>query len=147
MLHETSARAIRAILRECRRLLRPGGVMAHGESRQYFAKEPFDAQWHAWGAHYNAEPFMQQMHETEMKALAVECGFAPAKSFPQVPLLSTLGPDLVITDNGPPPANYPQSLYISGAVKEADTRRVFLRHAASLELGRPVPPAAVETPL
>ena len=31
VLHETSARALSAIFRECRRLLRPGGMMAHSE--------------------------------------------------------------------------------------------------------------------
>ena len=71
ILHETSNTAIRNIYRECRRLLRPGGVMVHCESQQYFAKQPFDAQWHRWGAHFNAEPFMETMHEMDLKALAV----------------------------------------------------------------------------
>jgi SAM-dependent methyltransferase len=117
ILHETSAKAIRAIFRECRRLLRPGGVMAHCESRQYFAKEPFDAQWHAWGSHYNAEPFMQLMHETELEALAVECGFGAEKSFPQMPMLGTLDGRLALVDPGPTPRTYAESLYVNGAMK------------------------------
>ncbi|MBM3503000.1 MAG: class I SAM-dependent methyltransferase [Alphaproteobacteria bacterium] len=117
VLHETSAKAIRNIFRECKRLLRPGGVMAHCESRQYFAKEPFDAQWHAWGAHYNAEPYMQLMHETEMQALAVECGFHKEKSFPQMPMLGTLDRRLQLVDPGPKPKTYAEILYVNGAVK------------------------------
>ncbi|MSO64729.1 MAG: class I SAM-dependent methyltransferase [Alphaproteobacteria bacterium] len=117
ILHETSATAIRNVFRECRRLLRPGGVMLHCESRQYFAKEPFDAQWHAWGAHYNAEPFMRLMHETELKDLAIKCGFRPDRSFPQVPMLATLDRRLAIKHWGRAPTNYPESLYVCGAVK------------------------------
>jgi 2-polyprenyl-3-methyl-5-hydroxy-6-metoxy-1,4-benzoquinol methylase len=117
MLHETSNKAIRNIYRECRRLLRPGGVMLHCESQQYFAKQPFDAQWHRWGAHFNAEPFMETMHEMDLKDLAVECGFAPAKSFPQVPMLATLAGDLSVADQGRAPQTYPEILYVAGAVR------------------------------
>ena len=117
ILHETSNRAIRNIYRECRRLLRPGGVMVHCESQQYFAKTPFDAQWHRWGAHFNAEPFMETMHEMELKDLAVECGFAPEKSFPQVPMLATLAADMTVADPGRAPLTYPEILYVAGAVR------------------------------
>lgn len=117
ILHETSNRAIRNIARECRRLLRPGGVMLHCESQQYFAKAPFDAQWHRWGAHYNAEPFMETMHEMELKALAVDCGFAPDKAFGQVPMLSTLGADLSVADPGRAPRTYPEILYVAGGIR------------------------------
>ncbi|NQV80206.1 MAG: class I SAM-dependent methyltransferase [Alphaproteobacteria bacterium] len=116
-LHETSNKAIRNIYRECRRLLRPGGVMVHCESQQYFAKAPFDAQWHRWGAHFNAEPFMETMHEMELKSLAVACGFDATKSFPQVPMLSTLAPDMTVADPGRAPKTYPEILYVAGAVR------------------------------
>ena len=115
MLHETSGKAIRNIFREARRLLRPGGVMAHCESRQYYAKEPFDAAWHRWGTKYNAEPFMTTMHELELQGLARECGFD--RAFPQSPMLSTLNADLTIADDGPAPKGYVESLYVSGAVR------------------------------
>ncbi len=117
ILHETSRKAIRNLYRECRRLLRQGGVMLHCESRQYFAKTPFDAQWHRWGAHFNAEPFMETMHETDLKDLAVECGFDTAKTFPQVPMLSTLAGDLSVADDGPAPRTYPEILYVAGAIR------------------------------
>ena len=35
LLHETSAKALRNILRECHRLLRPDGLMVHAEIPQY----------------------------------------------------------------------------------------------------------------
>jgi len=117
VLHETSNKAIRNIYRECHRLLRPGGVMLHCESQQYFAKQLFDAQWHRWGAHFNAEPFMETMHEMDLKDLAVECGFASARSFPQVPMLATLADDLSVADQGRPPQTYPEILYVAGAVR------------------------------
>jgi len=117
VLHETSNKAIRNIYRECRRLLRSGGVMLHCESQQYFAKQPFDAQWHRWGAHFNAEPFMETMHEMELKDLAVACGFARERSFPQVPMGSTLAADMTVADPGPPPQTYPDILYVTGAVR------------------------------
>ena len=117
ILHETSGKAIRNIFREAKRLLRPGCVMAHCESRQYYAKDEFDAAWHRWGTKFNAEPFMTTMHELELQSVAVESGFARAKSFPQTPMLATMNADLTIADNGPAPKTYAQSLYVNGAVK------------------------------
>ena len=40
MAHETSNRALRNIFAECFRLLRPGGLMVHGEARQYTDIDP-----------------------------------------------------------------------------------------------------------
>ncbi len=117
ILHETSGKAIRNIFKEARRLLRPGGVMVHCESRQYYAKDAFDAAWHRWGTKFNAEPFMTTMHELELQSVAVECGFAKAKSFPQTPMLATMTKDFAIADEGRTPKTYAETLYVNGAVK------------------------------
>ena len=84
LLHETSVKAMPRIMKECFRLLRPGGLMVHGESRQYPDMDPYDAALHDWGTHYNAEPFMTKMHETDLVQLAVDAGFKRANAFPQI---------------------------------------------------------------
>ena len=90
MAHETSNRALRNIYAECFRLLRPGGLMVLGEARQYTDIDPYDASLHDWATHYNAEPFMGKMHDTDLVQLAVDAGFRREDSFPQVSVESTL---------------------------------------------------------
>jgi ubiquinone/menaquinone biosynthesis C-methylase UbiE len=84
LLHETSGKALPRIMTECFRLLRPGGVMVHGEDPQYDAMDPYDATLHDWGTRYNNEPFMSTMHEFDLVELAVDAGFARETAFPQI---------------------------------------------------------------
>ena len=84
LLHETSGKAMPKIMKECYRLLRPGGLMVHGESGQYTEMDPYDAALHDWGTHYNNEPFMSKMHEADLVQLAVGAGFKREKTFPQI---------------------------------------------------------------
>ena len=90
MAHETSNRALRNIYSECFRLLQSGGLMVHGEARQYTDIDPYDASLHDWATHYNAEPFMGAMHDADLVQLAVDAGFRREDSFPQVSVESTL---------------------------------------------------------
>ena len=58
LIHETSTAAVPAIMRECRRLLRPGGVVVHLEVPQRY--EDLDVWGHLVGdyeARFNNEPF------------------------------------------------------------------------------------------
>jgi ubiquinone/menaquinone biosynthesis C-methylase UbiE len=76
-LHETSLAATRNIFRECHRLLRPGGVMAHIEVPARYDQLGLWEQVRAdFEAHYNNEPFMAGVARTDFAALAVEAGFA-----------------------------------------------------------------------
>ena len=93
LLHETSRKAMPQIMRECFRLLRPGGLMVHGESRQYPDMDPYDAALHDWGTHYNAEPFMTTMHETDLVQVALDAGFKRENTFPQIPVTSRVSQD------------------------------------------------------
>ena len=60
---------------------------------------------------------MTTMHELELQSVAVECGFAKAKSFPQTPMLATMTKDFAIADEGRTPKTYAETLYVNGAVK------------------------------
>jgi SAM-dependent methyltransferase len=78
-LHETSNRALRAILAECRRLLAPGGLMAHLDVPQHEDSELFQSvllEWEEWN---NNENFARLMKGMDLAALARDAGFAPEK--------------------------------------------------------------------
>ena len=81
LLHETSDKAIRNVVRECRRLLKPGGIMVHAETPQYKGMEPFDAFMLDWDTFNNNEPFWRRSHEIDLKQLAVDAGFDGDKEF------------------------------------------------------------------
>lgn len=75
MLHETSRPALSAIFAECRRLLRPGGIMAHLEiPRGEGAFEQFMFQWETYN---NNEYFARCMTGLDLPAIAVAAGFKP----------------------------------------------------------------------
>jgi ubiquinone/menaquinone biosynthesis C-methylase UbiE len=76
VLHETSTRALPAILAECRRILKPGGLMLHVDQPRFDGAD-------AWGTflqenevYYNNEPFWRRYRLTDLAALAREVGFA-----------------------------------------------------------------------
>jgi ubiquinone/menaquinone biosynthesis C-methylase UbiE len=75
-LHELSNTALANILRETRRLLRPGGVVLHVEQPQYSPEMPlFEQAMRDWDAFYNNEPFWSRMHELDLDQAMVEAGF------------------------------------------------------------------------
>jgi len=75
-LHETSYRSIRAIMRETRRLIAPGGLVLHVEQPQYTDDMPlFEQAMRDWDAFYNNEPFWTKLHEIDLDAYMVEAGF------------------------------------------------------------------------
>jgi SAM-dependent methyltransferase len=79
--HETSWRALRAILREVDRLLAPGGLQLHLEQPPYRGMSEFEKFLRDWDCYYNNEPFWTTLHDTDMPALLRELGFASDRIF------------------------------------------------------------------
>lgn len=79
-LHELSYSALRAVLRETFRVLRPGGIVLHVEQPQYSADMSlFEQAMRDWDAFYNNEPFWSTMHEINLDEFMLEAGFKNAE--------------------------------------------------------------------
>lgn len=81
LVHETSHKAIRRIMREAHRLLRPGGVVVHAETPPYRGLDTFDAFMLDWDTRNNNEPYWGASHELDPAALAAETGFDENDAF------------------------------------------------------------------
>ena len=81
LLHETSEKAIRHVIDECHRLLKPGGLMVHAETPPYKNLEPFDAFMLDWDTRNNNEPFWGRSHDIDYVELSGKAGFDPEKVF------------------------------------------------------------------
>jgi ubiquinone/menaquinone biosynthesis C-methylase UbiE len=77
LLHETSASAIRRVIGECRRLLKPGGMMIHAEVPQFEGLPPYAVFMLDWDTYNNNEPFWGRYRDLDLKALATKAGFNP----------------------------------------------------------------------
>ena len=75
LLHETSSAAIKNVIKECFRLLRPGGWMLHVETPPYEGMEPFDKFLFDWDSENNNEPFWRKSHQLDLEGLARDAGF------------------------------------------------------------------------
>ncbi len=73
LLHETSRQAIRAIHKECYRLLAPGGLMIHMDN--IVPDKPFEKYYCDWMARYNNEPYMGALQEEDMVGICEQAGF------------------------------------------------------------------------
>jgi SAM-dependent methyltransferase len=78
LFHETSAKALPAIVRECFRLLAPGGMAVHGDLPPFWAMDEFNQFMLDCETHYNNEPYWGAMREVDQVAEAVKAGFDPA---------------------------------------------------------------------
>ena len=81
LLHETSEKAIRRVIAECHRLLRPGGLMVHAETPPYKNLEAFDAFMLDWDTRNNNEPFWGRSHDIDYVELSRKGGFDPETVF------------------------------------------------------------------
>ena len=76
VLHETSTRALPAILKECHRLLKPGGVMLHIDQPRFDDSDPYATFLQENETYYNNEPFWRQYRRIDLAAVAEKAGFA-----------------------------------------------------------------------
>lgn len=72
-LHETSRKALPRIFAECRRLLRPGGLMLHFEIPR--GSTPIEQFMHEWESYNNNESFARFMTNIDLCAIAEEGGW------------------------------------------------------------------------
>ena len=75
LFHETSAKALPAIMRECHRLLAPGGLAVHGDLPPFWAMDEFNQFMLDCETHYNNEPYWGAMREVDQVEEAVKAGF------------------------------------------------------------------------
>lgn len=80
VLHETSAKGMRAIFRESHRLLRPGGLMVHVDvPPRHEHLSLWDQMRCDFESHYNNEPFMTSLARTDWLKVASDAGFDEGK--------------------------------------------------------------------
>jgi ubiquinone/menaquinone biosynthesis C-methylase UbiE len=91
-LHEVPVKVTRKVLRECYRLLAPGGLMVHMELPDEASVSAYENFFWNWDTVYNHEPFYTSFREQDPVALSVEAGFERAQCFKQtIPDVGTFG--------------------------------------------------------
>jgi SAM-dependent methyltransferase len=75
LLHEMPRPAILALLRECHRLLRPGGVMAHHDLLRW-PDDPYDAFMMGWTTKHNNEPYERASGTLDFPRDCAAAGFS-----------------------------------------------------------------------
>ncbi|MEL7037664.1 MAG: class I SAM-dependent methyltransferase [Cyanobacteria bacterium J06592_8] len=80
LLHEIPTTAIRNMMRECYRLLSPGGIMVHLDAPLYRHMDAFTAFLSDWQTIHNNEPFWGEMRELDLTAIVTEAGFSSKKT-------------------------------------------------------------------
>ncbi len=82
LFHETTSSVLPAILRECHRLLRPGGAMLHIDVATQVTRLGLpDQVMNDWQVIWNGEPFWTEFARTDMRAAIIEAGFPEAGTF------------------------------------------------------------------
>jgi SAM-dependent methyltransferase len=104
LLHETSAKALPRILAESRRLLSPGGIMAHFDVPQVIQLAPIEAFLASWEEENNNENFAHLIREMDLSAVAKEAGW-PADAISQ-PAVAMTGDVYVRNDDSPRPVTW-----------------------------------------
>jgi len=77
IMHETSRRGIRAIYKECYRLLSPGGLMIHMDG--ITPDDPYEKYYSDWMAIYNNEPYLGTVQDEDFMDICTQAGFAEDK--------------------------------------------------------------------
>jgi len=77
LMHETTRKAIRAIYRECARLLAPGGLMIHMDG--ITPNDVYEKYYSEWMAHNNNEPYLGTVQDEDFEGICRQAGFADDK--------------------------------------------------------------------
>lgn len=99
LIHETSAKALPRIFAECRRLLAPGGIMAHFDVPQVRDLAPLEAFLASWEEENNNENFSHLIRENDLSVIAYAAGW-PAGSISQ-PAVAMTGDVYIRNDDSP----------------------------------------------
>ena len=82
LFHETNSARLPQILRECRRLLRPGGAMLHIDVGTQVSRLGLaDQVMNHWQVRWNGEPFWTAFAQYDMGEEIIAAGFDPARVF------------------------------------------------------------------
>ncbi len=84
LLHETSHPALKNIMDECFRLLKPGGLMVHAETPEFDGMEAYDQFILDWDTYNNNEPFWGPLKEINLENTLKKSGFETKHFFKRV---------------------------------------------------------------
>lgn len=116
LVHEMPAKAIDAMLRECHRLLRPGGMTLHVDLSLYQDLDLFDEAMLDWDTHFNNEPFWNVVRQRKPAEMMAAAGFPEDQLIERlVSRVSNTSPIFVEGRNSGGRSNW----FIFGARKEA----------------------------
>jgi ubiquinone/menaquinone biosynthesis C-methylase UbiE len=91
-LHEIPLKATRNVLRECYRLLAPGGLMVHMELPDEVSVSAYENFFWNWDTANNNEPFYTQFREQDPYVLCTDAGFRRERCFKGlIPDVATFG--------------------------------------------------------
>jgi 2-polyprenyl-3-methyl-5-hydroxy-6-metoxy-1,4-benzoquinol methylase len=82
LLHEIPQKLTRQIIKECHRLLSPGGVHVHNDMVGW-PTDPFQEFMAEWNGHHNNEPFERGSGTLDWRAACEDAGFAAEDIFLQ----------------------------------------------------------------
>ncbi|MCP5327733.1 MAG: class I SAM-dependent methyltransferase [Sinobacteraceae bacterium] len=80
-LHEIPVKATRNVLRECHRLLGPGGIACHMELPDEASVDAYENFFWNWDTYNNNEPYYTSFRAEKPLELCAGAGFAPAECF------------------------------------------------------------------
>ncbi len=77
VLHEMPAKMVQNCMRECHRLLKPGGLMLHMELPPNQQVGAYEAFYIDWDSYYNNEPWYKQFRDANPQDVVTAAGFSP----------------------------------------------------------------------
>ncbi|MBL8644507.1 MAG: class I SAM-dependent methyltransferase [Rhodospirillaceae bacterium] len=121
--HEIPVAVTRKIIKECHRLLSPGGIMAHMELPPHKLCDPWlNFSWD-WDTQNNNEPHYTNFRAQDPAAICAQAGFTPQNCLETtVPNVSSFKPDMydkMISGEVKVPRHGRGGWFIFGGIKEA----------------------------